>query len=78
MRKGRHKSLSNRVVRIVGQQRADSANPFGLLGVPGERPCRRPAEDGDEPAASDPHVLSPAQVRHFDEIATPRQSGALQ
>jgi hypothetical protein len=36
------------VVFGISVQHADTAYPLGLLCVPGERPCRRPAESGDE------------------------------
>ena len=50
LHKGRHICLSERVVLGESDQHANAANPLGLLGVPGERPCRRPAERGDERA----------------------------
>jgi hypothetical protein len=37
-----------RVVLVEAYQPANTANPFGLLGVPGERRCCGPAEKDDE------------------------------
>jgi hypothetical protein len=48
MRKGGHTRLSERVVLGESDQHADTRNPLALLGVPGERPCRYPANDRHE------------------------------